>query len=452
MNKILILLAILSFLGCSFAPKHITPEIKLPTVEDNRRVSDFDSKWWKRYNDKNLETLIDEALKNNDDIQIAVRRVLEYGAIFNLSERELFPRIDSKGGILRGKNSENIPPYYSATENQFSLSMGISYEIDFWGKLKNQKLAYYSNLLGEKYASKIVTQTVVFEVIRNYLQIAAINQQKFYVQSILDNLKETSTLRKIQYKHGIISDIVLEQTDAQINELLLNMELLEKSKKLTENNLSYILGKEPQEIFTFSTDNFNTLNTISVPKFIPSEVLLQRPDIKRAEEILKAANFQIGVAKAQYFPNISLTGNLGFQSSDLSNLFSSGSDFWNIGGTLTAPIFNFGRISANVRIAEERQKQALLNYVKTVKNAFREIHDILINLDSIQKSISLKEKQIENYKRIYENASKKYERGLLDYINVIDANRQILLSEQSMVELKKEFATYQAQFFKALGY
>lgn len=452
MNKILLLLGILSLLGCSFAPKHVTPDIKLPSIEDNKTAKNLSEKWWKGYNDKTLEMLIDEALKNNDDIQIAVRRVLEYGAIFNLSERELSPRIDSKGGILRGKNSENIPPYYSATENQFSLSMGISYEIDFWGKLRNQKLAYYSSLLGEKYAYKIVTQTVVFEVIRNYQQIAAINQQRIYAQNILNTLKETLSLRKVQYKHGIISDIVLEQTDAQINEVLLNIELLEKSKKLTENNLSYILGKEPQDIFTFSTDNFDTLNTISVPKLIPSEVLLQRPDIKRAEEILKGANFQIGVAKAQYFPNISLTGNFGFQSSDLSNLFSGGSDFWNIGGSLTAPIFNFGRISANVRIADERQKQALLNYVKTVKNAFREIHDILINLDSIQKSISLKKKQIENYKKIYENASKKYEKGLVDYINVIDANRQLLLSEQSMVELKKEFTVYQAQFFKALGY
>lgn len=452
MNKAYILLIILTLFGCSFAPKHVKPEIQLPVIEDNKTAKNLSEKWWKGYNDKTLEMLIDEALKNNDDIQIAVRRVLEYGAIFNLSERELFPRIDSKGGILRGKNSENIPPYYSATENQFSLSMGISYEIDFWGKLRNQKLAYYSSLLGKKYAYQIIHQTVVFEVIKNYLQIAATEQQKLYAENILDNLKETLSLRKIQYKHGIISDIVLEQTDAQINEVLLNIEMLKKNKKLIENNLSYILGKNPKEIFIFSTASLNPLNAISQPPFIPSDVLSKRPDIKKAEELLKAANFQIGVAKAQYFPNISLTGNFGFQSSDLSNLFSGSSDFWNIGGSLTAPIFNFGRINANVKITDERQKQALLNYIKTVKNAFREIHDILINLDSIQKSITLKKQHTKNYTKIYENASKKYEKGLVDYINVIDANRQLLLSEQSMVELKKEFAVYQAQFFKALGY
>lgn len=452
MNRFLIFLIVLTFFGCSFAPKHITPELPLPEVSDNLSSHSFQDNWWKLYEDGKLDLLVGEALKNNDDIQTAVRRVLEYGALFNLSESELFPRIDGKGGINRGKNSGEIPPYSSVTQNQFSISMGISYEIDFWGKLKNQKLAYFSALEGERYAAQIVRQTVIFEVIRNYLQIASLNAQKDYAEKLLANLNDTLDLRKMQYKHGVVSDLILDQTTAQINEIMLNIENIDKNIKLTENNLSFVLGKNPQEIFKFTTNDLKLPSLVSLPPFIPSETVNKRPDIKRAEELLKGADFQIGVAKAMYFPNISLTGSFGFLSSDLSKLFSGGSDFWNIGGGATAPIFDFGRIKANVRVADERQKQALLNYVKTVKNAFREIHDILINIDSIKKSIKIKKEQIENYRKIYGNSEKKYARGLIDYINVIDANRQLLLTEQSMVGLNRELMTYYAQLFKSLGY
>ncbi|WP_456341693.1 TolC family protein, partial [Thermovibrio sp.] len=188
-----------------------------------------------------------------------------------------------------------------------------------------------------------------------------------------------------------------------------------------------------------------------IPPFLPSELLNRRPDIIQAEEELKAANYSIGVAKANYFPSISLTGALGFESSTLSNLVQSSAKFWNVGALISGPILDFGRTKSNVKVAESRKRQAVINYVQTVKRAFSEVHEALLRLQSIKREIEIQEKLLKNYQEILQTTVNQYENGLVDYLNVISAKRNYERAQLKLVSLKKEYLQQEIMLYKALG-
>ena len=447
------LLIIFLFAACSLAPKYERPGLKLPDTEIKDNSTNVTIKWWENFNDKTLNILIEQALKSNDNLLIAYERINEMEAAFNFAKSELYPVVNGKGSATRIKTSDESSYYGKGiTENYFNLSGSVSYEVDVFGKLKNKKKAQLALLLAQKSYAQTVKIKLISDVAGTYFEIAATNEQIRIMEKLIKRYQESYRYRQKQYKHGIVDSLTVTQEKAKFDSSKLNLEKLKQNKKIFENFLALLLGKEPAEIFN-SGNIFNVKlpNPINIPSFVPSQIIEKRPDIIEAEERLKAADFEIGVAKAAYFPTISLTGVLGLESNDLSDLIRSSAKFWNIGGTALSPIFSFGRIKAKIKIATSKQKQALFNYVYTVKNAFKEIHEAFIKLDSIKKQINIQKKRIEDYKKILDISKKQYKNGLIDYINIIDAKRNYENSYLNLMSLKKEYLEQEVFLYKAIG-
>ncbi len=455
MKKVVITLGI-SFLitSCSFAPEYSRPKVSLPSVKNTEKSiqkEEISTDWWKQFGDENLNRLIEEALKNNDNLLLAYERINEAAALYGLARSNLYPLLQGNAQPSRFKTSKEVNPF-SKAHNDFQISGVLSYEVDIWGKLRNEKRAKLSSLLAQKAYADAVKLKLISDVASLYFDICAVNRQIEITKDLVKKHEESLSLRKKQYEIGLIDVLPVEMEKSQLNNTKLTLEKLIETRKVLNNSLSLLLGREPKEIFEKKEINCSKLpEPIEIPPFLPSELLNRRPDIIQAEEELKAANYSIGVAKANYFPSISLTGALGFESSTLSNLVQSSAKFWNVGALISGPILDFGRTKSNVKVAESRKRQAVINYVQTVKRAFSEVHEALLKLQSIKKEIDVQERLLENYHSILNTTLNRYENGLVDYLNVISAERNYERAQLNLVTLKKDYLKQEVLLYKALG-
>lgn len=458
MNKKLCLYAIvtvMAFCGCSFAPKYTKPQLNLPAekpiVADGTATINTD--WWKNYGDENLNLLIEEALKNNDDLKLAVARIEEARHRLGFTEADRYPVINANGTASRQRTSAEASQLgYAYMNNYFSLSAQVAYELDLWGKIKNRRDAALSVLLSTKASKEALKLSLVSNVATVYFNLVSLGRQLQTTENILNSYKEIYEFRQKQYKHGILDEMVVQQAKAQYDSVKILLENLKEQDAVLKSTLSLLLGRTPSEIF----DNLHNINQklpdpITVPAMLPSSLLSNRPDIVQAEEALKATNFQIGVAKAAYFPSISLTGALGLHSFELDNLMQSSARMWNIGGNLIEPILDFGRIDSNVKITEAQQKEAVIQYVKTVKTAFKEVYDALVKIKSSGNKLTAQEEELKALERVLTLANKRYEVGVTDYLTVLDAQRGYLNSSLNLINYQTEVINSQVILYKVLG-
>lgn len=451
-----LILAIMLFPGCSFAPKYAKPKVELPpeplkAADDAAKIN---IEWWKNYQDENLNLLIKEALKNNDDLKLAVARIEEARARLGLSEANRYPVINANAAALRQKTSDEVSPLGNkgSTDNYFALSAEVAYELDLWGKIKNQREAALSVLLATSASKEALKLSLTANVATVYFNLVSLDQQMQTTENILNRYKDIYEFRLKQYKHGILDEIVVQQAKAQYDSVKILLENLKEQDTVLKSTLAVLLGRTPNEIFVNRYLIERKLpEPIEVPALLPSKLLENRPDIVQAEEALKAANFQIGVAKAAYFPSISLTGTLGLQSLELDNLIQSSAGMWNIGGNLMAPILDFGRIKSNVKITEAQQKEALIQYVKTVKTAFKEVYDALAKITTSRNKLKAQEEELKALEKVLTLANKKYEKGVTDYLTVLDAQRGYLSARLNLTSFQTEVINNQVVLYKALG-
>jgi multidrug efflux system outer membrane protein len=450
---ITVLLSAFMLQACSFAPKFEKPRMDLPANFDNRTSQSINIDWWKSFKDLTLNSLIEEALKNNDDLQLSAARIEEAQAYLGLQSANLYPTIGASAQQIRQKTSKEISPdKISSTYNTFSFAGLVSYELDLWGKLKNQKKAAISQLLAAEYNQETLRLTLISNVATAYFNLIAINKQLNVAKKSLKSYKETYIYRKKQYKYGQISKIVVYQAKAQYEGARILTEKLRNQKTLLMNSLSILLGKSPKEIFENSITFKERLpKPIKVPKAIPSSVLENRPDIQAALENLKSKNALIGAARAAYFPSISLTGILGFQSLELSNLIQSSAKFWNVKPQANMNIFDFERISSNVRLTKAQKKEAIIQYKKTIRNAFKEVFDALNTLKSDTAKLEAQQKEIETLKRVLDLSNKRFNVGYTNYLEVLKAQRSYLNARLNLEELKAKVLADQVTLYKALG-
>lgn len=450
-----LILAIMLFPGCSFAPQYAKPKVELPpeplkAADDAAKIN---IEWWKNYQDENLNLLIKEALKNNDDLKLAVARLEEARARLGLSEANRYPLINANAAALRQKTSDEVSPLgKGSTDNYFALSASVAYELDLWGKIKNQREAALSALLATSASKEALKLSLTANVATVYFNLVSLDQQMQTTENILNRYKDTYEFRLKQYKHGILDEIVVQQAKAQYDSVKILLENLKEQDAVLKSTLAILLGRTPNEIFSNRYLIERKLpEPIAIPALLPSKLLENRPDIVQAEEALKAANFQIGVAKAAYFPSISLTGTLGLQSLELDSLIQSSAGIWNIGGNLMAPILDFGRIKSNVKITEAQQKEALIQYVKTVKTAFKEVYDALAKITTSRNKLKAQEEELKALEKVLTLANKKYEKGVTDYLTVLDAQRGYLSATLNLTRLQTEVINNQVVLYKALG-
>jgi multidrug efflux system outer membrane protein len=439
----------------------VGPDYKRPAIEtpagwrfEEVEASDLANlAWWELFDDPVLNGLVATALEENKDLLIATARIEEFFGRYFSTRGDQFPTASGTGDAFRQRLSEkNTAQPIDGRNNPFNFYeafLGASWEIDFWGKFRRATEAARAELLGTEEARRTVVLTLVSAVATAYVDIRALDKQLEITRSTAETRKQTLDLFQLRFQNGIISEVDLSQAESEYEDALARIPDFERAIGQTENSLSVLLGRNPGAIPRGLT--IDELVLPAVPAGAPSELLERRPDIRQAEQLLIAANARIGVAKALYFPTISLTGAFGTASTSLSNLFTAGSRAWDFGVPLSVPLFTAGRIGGEVKAAEAAQRQAVYSYQQTIQNAFREVEDALIDrgksgqrLDALGRQL----KALTNYARL---ARYRYDEGYTSYLEVLDAERSLFNVELTYTSSQNTLFRSLIGIYKAMG-
>ena len=452
-----IFLSALILNGCTSSNDLVIPQTEFPLEYSNNANSKsiiIEEQWWKNYQDEKLSLLIEEALKNNHDLQTAMVNISLSRASLSSSTSERYPTLEVQGSTNKIKTSadtfeSNIHNKY----NNYSLSTVLSYEIDLWGKYKDAQNSAKSSLLASYASRDTVKLALIANVMDNYFTLISLNEQLNVINQIVLAKEEELKRYQTQYNVGSISKIDIYQEKSSLINLDMEKNSIEQSIALQKSALAVLVGKTPKEIDEFCKEIFKEKlpNDITVPLDLPSNLLNNRPDIKQAEENLKSANYNISVAKAMYFPKISLTALVGFESMNSNNLFQSSALKNSLGSSLVSPILNTGKISANVDNAKANMELAEINYKKTVQQAFQEVYDILNKRDAILKNMEHQKTYTKNIEEIYRITQNQYNQGYVDFIALQSAKRNYLSSQTNLIKLNQSLISSTVSLYKALG-
>jgi multidrug efflux system outer membrane protein len=454
----LIALALLSFAvsGCMIGPDYRRPTVEAP---QNWRVAETDARelantaWWGQFNDPVLNDLVAVALKENKDLQIAAARVEEFAGRYGFVRADLFPQVGAGAAYSHNRSSERIANApssgYDFSVDSYSTTLNASWELDVWGRIRRNTETARAQLLASEEGRRAVILSLVSSVAGSYVNLRDLDRQLEIARDTVKLRKESLGLFTDRFEGGIISELELAQVKSQYEEALATIPQFEKAIVQQENAISVLLGRNPGPIPRGKT--IEQLTLPAIPAGLPSDLLERRPDIRRAEQNLIAANAQIGAAKAAYFPAITLTGFFGFASADLSDLFTGPAKVWNFTAPLTAPIFTAGKIAGDVKAAEAVQQQALLGYQQSIQTAFREVDDSLIDQSKTRDQLTSQASQVESLRKYAELARLRYDNGYTSYIEVLDAERSLFNVQLSYYQTKGALYLAMINLYKAMG-
>lgn len=457
MNKaILSLLMVVLLASCAIGPDYRRPVFETPAawrVEEKEARDTANTAWWHQFDDPVLDGLIDEALKQNNDLRVATARVDEYVGRYWVGRSGLFPQIGAYGSATRDRASERgaapIPSTVPNPSENYQADFSGSWEIDIWGKLRRATEAAKAELLGTQEARQAVVLSLVSSAANGYVLLRDLDKQLEVARRTAQVREESYKLFKLRYEGGVISELELNQVKSEYEQALATIPQIEKQIGFQENALSLLLGRNPGPIERGKSIDELTLPT--VPAGLPSELLEKRPDVRQAEQALVAANARIGVAKAQFFPTISLTGLFGWASTDLTNFFIGPAQVWSWGGSATAPIFTGGSLLGQLWASEAIQQQTLFNYRNTVQNAFREVNDALIDQRRTREQLEAQKRQVEALKEYARIARLRYDNGYTSFIEVLDAERSLFSSELTYAQTQGTLFVALVKLYKSMG-
>jgi len=442
--------------GCMVGPDYKRPALENPTawrIEEKKAQETANTAWWHQYNDPVMNALIDEALKQNLDLRIATARIDEYVGWYWVERSGLFPQIGGNADAGRSRISEEgTAPLSPQVKNPADFYQGVfstSWEIDLWGKLRRATEASRAELLASEEARQAVILSLVSAVANGYISLRDLDKQREIAVRTAKVREDAYKLFKQRFEGGVVSELELNQVKSEYEQALATIPQIEKQVTFQENALSQLLGRNPGPIARGK--GMDELILPVVPAGLPSDLLEKRPDIRQAEQVLVAANARIGVARAQYFPTISLTGFFGWASTDLSNLFTGPAQVWSWSGSLTAPIFTGGAIMGQVKAAEAIQQQALLSYQSTIQTAFREVDDALVDQKLTREQLEAQQRQVDSLREYTRLAWLRYENGFTSYLEVLDAERSLFSAELSHAQTQGVLFGALVNLYKAMG-
>ncbi|HVJ04927.1 MAG TPA: efflux transporter outer membrane subunit [Candidatus Saccharimonadales bacterium] len=449
---------LLCSVGCTVGPKYARPKLDVPggyraaapeLKSEQPNESLGDEKWFGVFQDEQLQALICTALRQNYNAQIAAERVIAAQAQLGITRSDQRPNLAIGAGVASTRTQlTSLSPVYQAETAQ--LGTAASWELDFWGKYRKSTEAARANLAATEWGRKAVISTLVSNVASSYFQLRALDLELEITLETLKSRQESLRLTQLLAENGATPMMDVRQAEQLVYAASAAIPDLERQIAQQENALSLLVGQNPGPIAR-GVSLVDQKRSPVVPAGVPSDLIARRPDIRAAEEQLIAANAQIGVAKAQYFPTISLTGNVGTQSTALSSLFSGPATLWNVGPTVTQPVYIGGRLKNNVRLAESQQRQALLDYRQTVQGAFRDVSD---SLTSYQKSREVREHQeklMEAAKDASRLAEIRYKGGSTAYLEVLTNNTNYYSAELSLAQARLGEMLSLVQLYGALG-
>jgi multidrug efflux system outer membrane protein len=459
MNKYVALIAIAMLSGgCTVGPNYKKPTATVPgtyrglTPEEAAKTetaSMGDQKWWEVFQDEQLRSLIRTALQQNYDVRIAGARILEAQAQLGITRADQFPSVSGGASISdqRSARSAFLPALERGTGQ---LNVSAAWELDFWGKFRRATEAARANLLASEWARQEVISTLVASVSGAYFQLRALDLELEISKRTLASRQESLRLTRLLADRGNTSMLDVRQAEQLVFTAGAEIPALEQSIEQQENLISILLGKNPADVLRGQTLT-EQKHPPEVPPGLPSTLLERRPDIREAEQQLIASNAQIGVARAAYFPQISLSGTAGFQSAALTDLFGGPAGTWNFAGSLTQPIFTAGRLRSNVRLAEARQQTALLFYEQTIQGAFRNVSDALI---ASRKSTEFRAQEELLFQSAQDSARlshMRYTGGVTGYLEVLTNETNAFSAELGLVQAQLNELLALVQLYEALG-
>ena len=447
--------------GCAVGSNYQRPTVDLPAsyqpAAANTTVASATSRWWSIFNDPSLDRLMDEALNHNLDLVVAAARISEAEAQLGLTISDQLPTAYASGSRERNRNSSasgRSAPGQPLLTTTNRLALNVSFEIDFWGKYRRASEAARADLLAIKANGDALRLTMTTQAVQGYFNLLALDAQIDVGQQGIKRGQESLSMQKIRLDAGVISEYDYQQRSAELDAGLAQLPPLESQRSKQERALSVLLGRSPRVLMEGKLDR-STPSTPRSPLIassgLPSALLLNRPDLIETEQKLIAANARIGVARAAYFPSISLTGLFGSESSALGDLFSGPSRVWNFAGSLTQPLWGAGRLGGQVNAAEARNDAAVAQYKIAIANAFREVQDAIAAQRAARDVVDIEQRRVESLTKTWNLARLRYENGAASQLDVIDAERGLLQAEQSRIEAERLYRFAVADLFKALG-
>lgn len=460
--------------GCTVGPNYKRPAVNVPTVyrqpgEDataakpaattlpstaagtlqTTAASLGDEKWWEVFEDKELQGLIREALKNNYDVRIAATRVLQAQAQLGITRADQFPSVSAGGDITSQQSPKTGPiPSFEITRGQ--LNTTAAWNLDFWGRYRRATEAARANLLANEWAQKEVLSTLVASVATDYFVLRQLDLQLEISKRTLSNRRDSLQLTQTLEQHGISSLLDVRQSEQLVYTAATEIPDLERQIVLEENAISILLGRNPGDI-PRGLNLTEQPHAPEVPVGLPSALLERRPDILQVEANLVAANAQIGVARAAYFPQISLTGTAGYESASLANLFTGPAGAWNLAGSFSQPIFQGGRLKSNVRLAEAQRDQLILTYQQVIQGAFRDVSNALVSYRKNQEFRIQQEHLVQAAQDAARLSEVRFKAGTTDYLEVLTNNTNSFSAELGLAQAQGNELTALVQLYQALG-
>jgi multidrug efflux system outer membrane protein len=436
-------------------PNYSRPEVDVPeswrlSLEKATAVANVP--WWEQFKDPVLNQYIQTALEENRDLKIAVAVVDEYYARLGITRSELFPQLGAVGAAARIRSSTSFLPSSQGVDrdfNAFVLAFNLSYELDIWGRIRRATEAARAELLGQEDAQRAVVLTLVSTVASTYIELLELDKRLEIAKQTLNSYEESLKLIRLRFIGGVTSELEVKQAESQVESAAAAIPELETQIAQAENRLSILLGQNPGTINRGKT--IDQLVFPAIPSEQPSDLIDQRPDVLEAEQQLVSANARIGEAKAEYFPKINLGALLGFENPELDNFFNHASLFYKFGGLFAQPIFEGGRIINTVRAAKSVKEQAIYNYEQAILNAFKEVNDALVAYKNSGTELEVQTRQVKILKQYLHFAELRYNEGLVEYLNVLDAQRQLFEVQIAQAQTQgKHFLTL-VNLYKALG-
>ena len=451
--KLLTLSAIFVLAGCSLAPDYQRPALPVPqqfSLSQNSLVSApgeyQDTGWRTFFVDDQVKALIGEALINNRDLRMATLKVQEARAQYGVTDADRYPQLTAgSSGTYSGKLKGD-----SSTDREFEAGLNLSFDLDFFGRLKNMSEVERQNFFASEEARRAVHILLISNVSQSYFNQRLAYAQLQVAEETLQNYQRSYAFVEKQLVTGSTNVLALEQARGVIEST--RSEIAKRKGELAQaNNALQLLlgtyGKLPDDQARSRGD----IKPVTLPPSLSSQILLQRPDIMEAEHGLLAANANIGAARAAFFPSITLTSSVSSSSSDLSNLFNASSGMWNFVPKIDIPIFNAGRNQSNLDLAEIRQQQSVVNYEQKIQNAFKEVADALVLRQSIADQISGQQRYLDSLQITLQRARALYQNGAVSYIEVLDAERSLFATRQSLLDLNYAQQVNEIKLFAALG-
>ena len=462
-TKLAALATALWLTGCAnlnLFPVFERPPVEIPAAWPGlpANAAAFDNaQWWTIYGDPALDQLIEEALEHNEDIAVATARINEATAQLTLADVEREPTVTGTFAPSVTRNTQRgpnpLPPGAHVTNRDHVLRINASYEIDLWGKLKGASEAAQAELLASESARDTVRNILTAQVAQGYFALLALDAQIATTRRTQETRMASLKLQQLRMQGGVSSEFEVRQVEAELAAVRAQTPALERSRTQQQNALAVLLGRSPRELVEGAIARGNPAMPADpvVPAGLPSELLLRRPDLREAEQKLIAANANIGIARAAYYPSITLTGFLGGESKSLADLFIGPARIFHFAAELMQPIFGAKRIGASVDVAKAREEQALAQYRQAIANAFRDVQDALAAQQSAREVLAAERARVEALQQALVLAKLRYDNGISSQLEVLDAERNLLQAELNREEAERAQRVAIADLFKAMG-